>query len=159
MADAADGGLSIAVLKKFRLIFGAVYQHFREVDQRCGISGSQLWILQLVAKGDGIGVSQVAEQLSIHQSTSSQLVEKLVSKGLLQKVRGLKDQRRVCLQLTERAHEVLAIAPGPAAGILTEALRTLPEPVLQALDGNLEQLIGHLHSLDERAAETPLADL
>lgn len=149
----------LSVLKKFRLIFGAVQQHFRDVDRQCGVSGSQLWILQLVAEHKGIGVSRVAERLSIHQSTCSQLVEKLVAKGLICKVRGAEDQRRVSLQITPKAYDVLANAPGPASGALTGALMAMPESVLLALDNNLEQLIGEIHGLDEKAAEIPLADL
>ena len=96
--------LSIKVLKKFRLIFGSVRQHFREVEQTCGVSGSQLWILQEVSNTPGIGVSELAGRLSIHQSTCSQLVEKLVGRGLLIKERSVEDQRRVGLLLTETTH-------------------------------------------------------
>ena len=79
--------LSLQVLKKFRIIFGSVRQHFREVEETCGITGSQLWIMQEVADTPGIGVSDLADNLSIHQSTCSQLVEKLVARKLIDKER------------------------------------------------------------------------
>ncbi len=87
--------LQMQVLRQFRLIYGSVKQHFREVEERCGISGSQVWLLREVATAPGTGVSRLAERLSIHQSTCSLLVEKLVGAGLIAKTRSAEDQRRV----------------------------------------------------------------
>ena len=68
------------VLKQFRIIFGAVKQHFRKIEATCGISGSQLWLLNEIAMYPELGISKLAERLAIHQSTCSLLVEKLVKK-------------------------------------------------------------------------------
>ena len=95
--------LSHQVLKKFRIIFGSVRQHFREIEQTCSVTGSQLWVLQEVSTTPGIGVSELSERLSIHQSTASQLVEKLVGRNLIIKERSKEDQRRVGLWLTDEA--------------------------------------------------------
>ena len=153
------GQLSIQVLKKFRIIFGSVRLHFREVEQTCGVTGSQLWILQEVAKIPDAGVSELAERLSIHQSTCSQLVEKLAARGLIKKERSKKDQRRVGLSLTAAAQKILGSTPGPAEGILPEALQALPESALLALDKALIDVIGQLRMRDDKLADKPLADL
>lgn len=159
MAKAAGKKLPIQVLKKFRLIFGSVRQHFRVVEETCGLSGSQLWILQEVANTPDVGVSEVAQRLSIHQSTCSQLVEKLVTRGYLTKQRSQEDQRRVGLSLTGAARTVLANAPGPASGLLPEALAALPSKTLLSLDASLEDLIAQLQIHDDEFADQPLADL
>jgi DNA-binding MarR family transcriptional regulator len=151
--------LSIQVLKKFRIIYGSVRQHFREVEKTCGVTGSQLWILHEIGKNTGIGVSDLAERLSIHQSTCSQLVEKLVARKLVIKERSKEDQRRVGLRLAEAATEILKRAPGPAEGILPEALLALPESALVALDKSLIDVIGQLRMHDDKLAERPLSDL
>lgn len=159
MSRRSKNQLSIQVLKKCRIIFGSVRQHFRDVEETCGVTGSQLWILQEVEKTPGIGVSELAERLAIHQSTCSQLVEKLVTHGLIIKERSKEDQRRVGLCLTEEASKILKKAPGPAEGILPEALQALPEAVLLSLDKSLIDVIGQLSSKDDRLAERPLSDL
>lgn len=151
--------LSLQVLKKFRIIYGSIRQQFREVEQACGVTGSQLWILQEVAKKPGIGISELAERLSIHQSTCSQLVEKLVHRSLVDKARSKEDQRRVGLCLTDEAATILKNAPGPAEGILPEALQALPESALLSLDRALVDVIGQLRMCDDRLADKPLADL
>lgn len=147
------------VLKKFRVIYGSVRQHFREIEASCGVSGSQLWILHEIGNHPDIGVSELAERLSIHQSTCSQLVEKLVVHQLIIKERSKEDQRRVGLRLTAQAANVLRQAPGPAEGLLPEALRSLPEPILLALDQALHEVIGQLQMRDDKLADNPLADL
>jgi DNA-binding MarR family transcriptional regulator len=159
MSRRSKNQLSVQVLKKFRIIFGSVRQHFRDVEETCGVTGSQLWILQEVAKMPDIGVSELAERLAIHQSTGSLLVEKLVTHGLIIKERSKEDQRRVGLRLTEEASRILKKAPGPAEGILPEALQALPESALLALDKSLIEVIQQLSSKDERLAERPLSDM
>ncbi len=151
--------LSVQVLKKFRLIYGSVRQHFREVEQSCGVSGSQLWILREVANAPGIGVSELAERLSIHQSTCSLLVEKLVSRNLVIKERSQQDQRRVGLRLSPATREILAKAPGPAEGVLPEALKSLPGDVLKTLDASLAEVVNRLKAADASYADKPLSDL
>lgn len=151
--------LSIQVLKKFRIIYGSVRQQFREVEQNCGITGAQLWILQEVAKTRDIGVSELAERLAIHQSTCSQLVEKLASRGLISKERSTEDQRRVGLCLTDEAVSILKKAPGPAEGILPEALQSLSETALLSLDSALLEVIEELQLRDDKLAEKPMSDL
>lgn len=158
-ADHAEEYLAFAVLKQFRLIYGSVKQHFREVEQTCGVSGSQLWLLHEIARTPGVGVSELAGRLSIHQSTCSQLVDKLETRGLVIKRRKPEDQRRVGLQLSDSAMDVLQAAPGPAEGILPEALQGLSADELQQLHAGLANVIGQLKIRDERSIDKPLADL
>jgi DNA-binding MarR family transcriptional regulator len=151
--------LSLKVLKKFRIIYGSVRQHFREIERTCGVSGSQLWLMQEIAHTPGVGVSELADRLSIHQSTCSQLVEKLVASKLIIKQRSKEDQRRVGLSLSERAAKLIRNAPGPAEGMLPEALRALPAETIQSLNTSLEKVIKQLQISDEKLADKPLSDL
>lgn len=111
------------------------------------------------AGSPGIGVSDLAHRLSIHQTTCSQLIEKLVSRGYVVKTRSAEDQRRVGLTITRSAARVLKDAPGPAEGLIPEALMRLPEATLQSLMANLGDLIDGLHLQDPQAADRPLSDL
>jgi DNA-binding MarR family transcriptional regulator len=151
--------LSLQVLKKFRIIYGSVRQHFRDVEKTCGVSGSQLWIMQEITNTAGIGVSELAERLSIHQSTCSQLVEKLVARKLIIKERSSEDQRRVGLRLSEAAAKLIKNAPGPAEGVLPEALSALSAEAMQSLDLALEKVIKQLQYRDDKLATRPLSDL
>lgn len=151
--------LALDVLQQFRLIFGSMRQYFRLVEERCGMTGSQMWVLQEVARTPGIGIGELARRMGVHQSTCSLLVDKLVARDCLDKQRCSGDQRRVGLHLADNGVAALAALPGPAEGILPEALATLPEVVLKTLHINLDELIRHLPGKDEESARTPLADM
>jgi len=138
--------LTLDVVRQFRLIFGSVRHHFRNVEESCGISGSQLWVIREVSAAPGVGVSALAIKLSLHQSTCSQLVEGLVARGLLKKLRLGEDQRRVGLTLTPRAAKVLAQAPGATEGILPTALSELSNQALLTLSAQLKRLIAELRT-------------
>lgn len=151
--------LTMDVLQQFRLIFGSMRQYFRLVEERCGMSGSQMWVLQEVQRTPEIGIGELAIRMGVHQSTCSLLVDKLVALGCLTKKKQSADQRRVGLCLDASGLQALAALPGPAEGILPEALSKLPIVVLKTLHINLEELILNLPGKDESCAGTPLAEM
>jgi DNA-binding MarR family transcriptional regulator len=116
-------------------------------------------MLHELQSAPGIGVSELAHRLSIHQTTCSQLVEKLVTRGYVEKTRSIEDQRRVGLAITKSARKVLKDAPGPAEGVLPEALIRLSDVTLYSLTAQLGELIDALQLPDEQAASRPLSDL
>ena len=87
--------LALDVLQQFRVIYGSMRQYFREVEERCGLPGSQMWLLQEVQKTPYVGVTELARRLGVHQSTCSQLVDRLVAQAYLTKTRPHDDQRRI----------------------------------------------------------------
>lgn len=150
---------AMEVLRQFRLIFGSVRQHFREIEAQCGASGAQIWVLMEIRRTPGIGVTELSTLLGTHQSTCSLMVEKLVAKDLLTKERCKDDQRRICLFVTQAGDNLLAKAPGPAEGLLPKALNALPNVVLNTLKINIDELITQLGHCDSEYADTPLADI
>lgn len=151
--------LALEVLQQFRVIYGTMRQYFREIEESCGLPGSQMWVLQEVERSPEIGITDLAWRLGIHQSTCSQLVEKLVIKNCLAKRKQSKDQRRVGLCLTADGQKAITALPGPAEGVLPEALSAIPNVALQTLHINLAELIGHLHCKNEAFAAMPLAEM
>ncbi|MFD0929311.1 MarR family winged helix-turn-helix transcriptional regulator [Methylophilus glucosoxydans] len=151
--------LAKEALKQFRIIFGTVRQPFREIEVSCGISGSQLWLLHEIATHPELGVSRLAENLAIHQSTCSLLVEKLVKKQLVQKQRQSEDQRKVGLIVTDAGHAVLAKAPKPVDGILPQVLHTLDIEALKELNASLNMVITKLDAQSKALADQPLGDM
>lgn len=151
--------LNRETVQQFRIIYGSMRQYFREMEEICGLPGSQLWVLQEAQRTPGLGVTELAGRMGIHQSTCSLLVDKLVTRGYLAKTRLGKDQRRVGLTLTENGEKKIEALPGPAEGILPEALATMPLVALKTLNINLSELILHLPGQVENHARTPLADM
>lgn len=157
--DESPNILGMEVLQQFRLIYGSMRQYFRLVEERCGMPGSQMWVLQEVQRSPEIGIGELAVRMGVHQSTCSLLVDKLVNQGFLIKSRRGGDLRRVGLCLAPSGLSALAALPGPAEGILPEALAALPTVVLKTLNVNLNELIRHLPGKDDSYAVTPLAEM
>jgi DNA-binding MarR family transcriptional regulator len=155
----ATPNLPLEVLQQFRVIYGTMRQYFRAIEQHCGLPGSQMWILQEVERTPAIGVTELAQRLGIHQSTCSQLVDRLVGQGYLEKQKAASDRRRVGLILAASGRELIARLPGPAEGVLPAALANLPEVALKTLNINLSELISHLQETDEQFARIPLAEM
>lgn len=151
--------LPLVVLQQFRVIYGSMRQYFREVEERCGLSGSQMWILQEVQRTPGLGVTELASRMGIHQSTCSLLVEKLVAKNCITRNRPHEDQRRVGLCLAPCGLKAIKALPGPAEGVLPEALAAIPNVALNTLYINLSELIRHLPGNDGAFANIPLAEM
>lgn len=154
-----ESPLALEVLQQFRMIYGAMRRHFREMEERCGLTGSQMWILQEIQRSPGLGVNDLAGLLGIHQSTCSQIVDKLVAAGYLAKEHPHPDKRRVGLYLADTGVKAIAALPGPAEGLLPHALASIPSVALKTLHIHLSELIQHLPKRDSHFAVTPLADI
>jgi DNA-binding MarR family transcriptional regulator len=146
------------VLRRFRLVFNAVKTHFQQVERRAGVGGAQLWALSVIQASPGIGVSELARAMDVHQSTASNLVKTLVERELVAASRDAVDRRAVRMRVLPAGGRVLRRAPGPFTGVLPEALASLDAEVLSRLDADLGTLITALDA-DERAANIPLGQL
>lgn len=151
--------LANASLQYFRVIFSSVKKHLSDTESACGISSSQLWVLYELYKAPDLKVSELAINLAIHQSTASNLVEKLVKKLLIVKRRETSDQRVVRLSLTETGLAIIKNAPPSPRGVLRDALDRLDINTLTGLTQSLEQLILQINSKDLGAGLIPLGDL
>ncbi len=149
---------SQTILKDFRIIFRSVQAHSRWVEKESGLSAAQLWMVWELFNEPGLTVSGLAKALSIHQSTCSNMLDKIQKKELVYRDRSLDDHRVVRLYLTEKGATLLAKAPRPAQGALTDVLLRLPDQVLVELESGLNQFIDALKIVDEKAGMMPISE-
>ncbi|MGZ3252993.1 MAG: MarR family winged helix-turn-helix transcriptional regulator [Burkholderiaceae bacterium] len=146
------------VLRRFRVVFNAVKAHFRLVEKEAGVGGAQLWALSVIKSNPGIGMNDLAHAMDVHQSTASNLVKSLVERAMIVVSKDGADKRAVTLRVSPAGSKVLRGAPQPFTGILPDALASLDPRTLARLEKDLGKLVKALEA-DERAANTPLADL
>lgn len=147
------------ILKHFRMLFRSVQKHSHWVEEQCGVSGAQLWALWELLVSPGLKVSELSRLLSIHQSTASNLLDKLEKRGLIRRERGGPDQRVVRIFLEPAGLEIINKAPRPAQGILVGALQHLPDETLNNLQAALEQVAARVKLKDENSALKPMSDI
>ena len=133
--------MMLTVLQQFRVVVRSVRTHYDRVEKRSGVSGAQLWALARIDERPGIKVGELARALAIHQSTASNMLERLVALGLVSKRRAREDQRVVTVLATSRGKAALRSAPQPLIGVLQQALSDLPPAALQGLHVHLHAVI------------------
>lgn len=144
MSDKTAPNLPLEVLGMFRVIFKSASKHFEDIEKSIGVSGAQLWALSEIMEAGTITISNIAKAMSVHQSTASNLVEKLEIHGLVERVRSTQDRRVVEVRMTPVGLDTLAEAPGPYRGILPDALMRMPQNELLELRCTLHKLLGYL---------------
>lgn len=149
----------LEVLMAFRIIVNSVKRHFKWVETQCGINGAQLWALWEIQETPGLRVTQLAAAMAMHQSSASNLVDKLVKAKLIERERMPGDQRVVTLGLTALGRKLLKRAPKPARGMLPEALHHLSAHELTLLDKLLQQVLQEMKLSDRESMKEPLGNL
>ena len=150
---------ALEALMKFRLIINLAKRHFKWLEQQCGINGAQLWVLRELHQQPGLRVTELAAVMAMHQSTISNLIERLAKAELITRSRSSHDERVVTLSLTASGKQVLRRAPKPARGVLAEALYQLPEMELAALDKLLARVLEHMPISDTQSMKKHLAEV
>jgi len=146
--DANDGSAAPAVLRQLRVVMRAI----RNQDERAsdGLSVARLRALALIDSRPGLQVGAFAQELGVHQSTASNMLEQFARQGLVEKRRAADDHRTVSLLVTARAKTLLKAAP-PADEVQL-ALDRLPSATLAALQERLAELIRTLPTAKTRLA-------
>jgi len=122
------------VLKHFREIFIQAKSELKDNVKKTGLSGAQLWIMQQVYNFNGISNAELAKNLTIHVSTCSLLVNKLIKKNLIEKTRDPKDERKIVLTLSLKGKQLMAKAPKSPEGAIPSTLKKLNIEELEELN-------------------------
>lgn len=149
----------LEVVTQFRVVISNLKTHYREVEAVTGVGGAQLWALTAISKHPGIQVGELARELAIHQSTASNLVDRLVMLGHVKRVREDNDLRAVMLHLTASGKDITRRAPQPALGLLQHALLAMPDDAVAALKHRLALLIETIGASRTKGQATPLSVL
>jgi DNA-binding MarR family transcriptional regulator len=152
-------GLALAVLEQFRMIFRSVKKHFQWVQEKTGVSGAQIWVLAEIHRTPGIRVTELARAMAVHQSTASNLIDRLDKAGLIRRERSAVDQRVVHVSLTRTGQRTIAAAPRPLEGVLPDALNSLPRTNLLELKQHLDALARSMKVRDRGGKRIPMAEM
>jgi DNA-binding MarR family transcriptional regulator len=156
--SAKDGRDDIAknIVQDLRIVVRTIHAHSRWVEKQCGVSSVQLWAMWELFETPGQKVSELSRSLSIHQSTASNMLDKMEEKKLIRRDRSGPDQRVVRLFLTKKGSELLSVAPRPAQGAVQDALKRMSDHELEFLKKGLDALIGHMTVSEEGAGLKPI---
>jgi MarR family transcriptional regulator, lower aerobic nicotinate degradation pathway regulator len=139
------------ILDSIRKIVQALRVASRASEKGVGLSGAQLFVLQHLAGHDGLSLNELAERTLTHQSSVSVVVQRLVDRGLVSRVRSEIDARRIELSLTRAGRALLGKSPQAAQDQIIEAVGRMADKDRRPLARTLGMLVSEL-GLDEEPA-------
>jgi MarR family transcriptional regulator, organic hydroperoxide resistance regulator len=144
------------VLKHFREIYIQAKSELKDNVKKTGLSGSQLWIMQQIYNFNGISNSELANNLTLHVSTCSILVNKLIKKGLVEKTRSPTDERKIVLTITSKGKQLMANAPKSPEGAIPSTLKKLNIEELEELNTVLTKFAKKMKVFNRVFKDSPL---
>jgi DNA-binding MarR family transcriptional regulator len=119
------------IVNSIRLLQGISRRQSSEFIRKYRITGPQLGALRLISLSPGISMRRLSEQLYLHTSTVSGIVDRLEKRGYVARLRGEVDRRKVNLHVTSKGKRVINQTPLAGMGLLIFTIDKLPERQLQ----------------------------
>lgn len=140
-----------AIVQGLRRIVKALQTYSQDVRSGYGLTGPQLWALKTLRRNGRMPVGRLADALAVNQSSVSVLVDRLVRRGLVRRIRGRTDRRFVEIDLTPRGRALVADAPEPAQGRLLHALEDMGAPDVRRIRRAVDELVTAMEAMDINA--------
>jgi len=99
------------LIAALRRITRAMDLHSRLLLQTYGLTFPQLAALRAIGRLEPVTAAALARDIHLGRPTVTGILHRLELRGLIQRVRGDQDRRRVNISLTEAGHGVVASAP------------------------------------------------
>ncbi len=135
------------LLVNLRKITRAIDLHSKDLKRKFGLTVPQLVILQEVANRGRISVTVLAREINLSQATVTDIVNRLVKNGFLEKNRSSTDKRRVTITPLEKCFHTLEKAPPPLQETFTNKFGRLQEweqlMLLSSLDRIVDMMSAH----------------
>lgn len=150
-AAAAVPGQVRQVLNALRQIVRSLRVSSRTAEQKVGLSGAQLFVLQCLARQSPCSVNELATRTATDQSSVSVVVSRLVARRHVRRTTSKTDRRRVDLTITRSGRTLLEQAPEAAQDRLIAALAQVSPTELKTLS----RLLGKVVDLADVSQEAP----
>jgi DNA-binding MarR family transcriptional regulator len=131
---------SEAIIARFLQIHRYLNKYSRTIASQFGISGRQLSALRCLTRKSQATIGELSDYLHITDSTTSEMVDGLETKGLVQRARCTKDNRVVRVSLTIDGESLVARAPLAGISLMRMRLESLTDQEINSISQTLEHL-------------------
>lgn len=101
------------LLVALRKVIRAIDLRSKQLSKSIGLTGPQLLVMRFLGNHSGAMVRQIADHVNLSSATITNIVDRLESRELVQKIRSTEDKRRVGVYLSDKGQEILERAPMP----------------------------------------------
>lgn len=99
------------VLVELRKIIRAIDIHSKTLVQKYGLTGPQMVTLKEIIKANRVTVSVLARQANLSHATVTSILDRLERNGCVTRVRDVQDKRKIYVEATDKAKEIIHHAP------------------------------------------------
>ena len=85
----------------------AITRAYKPLLDQLGLTYPQYLVLSALGEADGLSIGGIAARLDLESSTITPLVKRLETAGLVKRTRGVEDERRVAVAMTEAGRALL----------------------------------------------------
>lgn len=146
---------SLAFLQRLWRLNHALERLSASMDRHLGLTAQQRFMLRCIGKYPGITAGQLAGLLHVDPSTVSSSLRRLESRGLLDRRKNPRDQRRASLGLTAAGRALDRPAEHTVEHAVDRLLAATPPEELGAMTGVLDRLV---ELLDDEVRPRPALD-
>ncbi|MEG6587736.1 MarR family winged helix-turn-helix transcriptional regulator [Paenibacillus barengoltzii] len=140
------------IVESFREVKKAFYQLLSKQAEPFGITGIQFMALKRIHQHPHIGVTELAEQMRLGNSTVSGVIDRLVKAGLVERGRVDSDRRNVFLEITDKGMEVYRKTDFEYTRAFSAVLEAAGEDIDQMLQTH-RKIIASLEKVREETYE------
>lgn len=135
---AAPRDAAAAAMDSVRRLVRALRTASAASERDHDVSAAQLFVLRQVAARPGLSMRELGERTLTSQSAVSEVVARLVRRGLITRLTASDDHRRAELGLTPAGERALGRAPETLQERMVAGFRRLPVEQQAAIAGGLE---------------------
>jgi MarR family transcriptional regulator, organic hydroperoxide resistance regulator len=95
----------------------------KRMEIELGVTGPQRLVLRVVGRFPGVSAGELAHIVRLHPSTITGILQRLVTRGFIERLRDPADSRRARLHLKPQAAAYTRTSAGTVERIVTQALR------------------------------------
>jgi DNA-binding MarR family transcriptional regulator len=134
---ARDASATIA-MNSLRRIVRSLRSAGAESETAVGVTPAQLFVMRVIAKEETLTVGELAARTATAQSSVSEVIARLLARGLVVRRQSAVDRRRAEISLSERGQALLARAPQTVQETLLAAFAQLSAERQQEIASGLQ---------------------
>ena len=129
------------IIDDIRRIFYALAEEARKTEHETGLTGAQLWVIKLLDEASPMNVTELARRMSLHPATMVGLLDRLETKGLIQRTRSENDRRVVHVMITAQGLELVRNSSEVEQRLLVDGLEPLAENKVRTISIGVDQIV------------------
>lgn len=142
----------LRILQSLRKIIRSVDIHSRKLSMQYDITAPQLITLLLIVDKGPLTIACIAKEVHLSPSTLVGIIDRLESKGYVQRERNARDRRQIFISSTQEGRFFMSQAPSPLQETLAQALGALTPLEQATISLSLERIVELMEANDLDAA-------